>query len=192
MSERSPRTRGRTALLLVDVINDFRHEDGERLLAGFTQRIAGIEDALGRARAADAPVVYANDNWGVWDGDATRLVEEAVTHGLGGELVRRIAPRSGDRFVVKPRYSAFDSTPLGLILEELDLGALALAGGATEMCVAQSAIAAQQLGYDVVVLPAACASVDPDAEATALAYLRVLGIRTAEAREVFPSEPEGD
>lgn len=182
--------RRRPALLLVDVINDFRHEDGETLLAGFERRVAGIEEALGLARAAGAPVVYANDNWGVWDGDARRLVEEAITHGLGGELVRRVAPRSGDRFVVKPRYSAFDSTPLGLILESLDVGTLALGGAATEMCVAHSAIAAQQLGYDIAVLPAACASGDPDAEAAALAYLAVLGIRTAAAAEVFVAGTE--
>jgi len=36
------------ALLLVDVINDFRHEDGEALLASFRRRHAGLLAAIER------------------------------------------------------------------------------------------------------------------------------------------------
>jgi nicotinamidase-related amidase len=92
----------RDALLLVDVVNDFRHEDGERLLASFRERHGGLAAALDAARAANVPVVYANDNHGIWDGDAPGLVRRAVEEGLGGDLVAAIAPREGDRFVVKP------------------------------------------------------------------------------------------
>jgi nicotinamidase-related amidase len=52
----------RHALLLVDLVNDFQHGDGERLLESLRTRHEG---ALGRARAADVPVLYANDNFGV-------------------------------------------------------------------------------------------------------------------------------
>ena len=72
------------ALLLVDVINDFRHEDGEKLLASFRRRQPALVSAIERARVASIPVVYANDNRGVWDGDGKRLVAEAAEHGLGG------------------------------------------------------------------------------------------------------------
>jgi nicotinamidase-related amidase len=170
------------ALLLVDVVNDFRHEDGEALLDSFRRRHAALVGALEDARAAELPVVYANDNFRVWDGDAPGLVRRAVEDGRGGELVAAVAPRPGDRFVVKPRYSAFDRTPLELVLEELEVERLLLAGTATEMCVAQTAIDARELGFKVSVLVEACACVDERMEAIALEYLeRVAGARLERA-----------
>jgi nicotinamidase-related amidase len=167
----------RDALLLVDVMNTFEHADGERLLDSFRRRHDGLVRALERARAADVPVVHANDNVGVWDGDAAGLVRTAVA-GPGGELVAAVAPRAGDRFVIKPRYSAFDHTPLELVLRELDVERILLAGAATEMCVAQTAIAARELGFKVSVLVDACAAVDDRMERISLEYLeQVVGAR---------------
>jgi nicotinamidase-related amidase len=164
------------ALLLVDVVNDFEHEDGDALLASFRERQPRLVAALEDARRA-IPVVYANDGWGRWDGDAPRMVRDAVQHGLGGELVSAIAPREGEAFVLKPRYSAFDSTPLEILLESLETERILLAGMATEMCVAQTAIAARELGYKVTVLADACACVDERLERIALEYLRaVVGV----------------
>jgi nicotinamidase-related amidase len=65
------------ALLLVDVVNDFEHEDGEALLSSSRGRREGFVRAVERARADDVPVVYAND-FDVWDGDAPRLVRAAL------------------------------------------------------------------------------------------------------------------
>jgi nicotinamidase-related amidase len=48
----------RDALLLVDVVNHFRHADGERLLASFRARHGMLVHALREARAAGVPVVY--------------------------------------------------------------------------------------------------------------------------------------
>jgi nicotinamidase-related amidase len=166
------------ALLLVDVLNDFRHEDGEKLLASFRERHPALLAAIEEARAAEIPVVYANDNRGVWDGDRGRLVAEAVEQGLGGELVEAIAPREGDRFVVKPRYSAFDHTPLELILRDLEVERVLLAGTATEGCVVQTAIDGRELGFKITVLADACASPDGRLEQVALTYLEeVVGAR---------------
>ena len=165
------------ALLLVDVVNDFRHEDGEVLLASFRARHATLAAELDRARGA-IPVVYANDDWGRWDANAPGLVRSAIERGRGGDLVSAIAPRDGDRVVLKPRYSAFDSTPLEILLRELEVEHLRLAGMATEMCVTQTAIAARELGFKVTVIPGACACVDERLERIALEYLRdVVGVR---------------
>jgi nicotinamidase-related amidase len=171
----------RDALLLVDVINAFDHDDGERLLASFRARHEGFVRALERARSKGLPVVYANDNVGVWDGDARGLVQRALD-GQGGELVRAIAPREGDLFVIKPRYSAFDHTPLELLLGELGIERLLLAGTATEMCVVQTAIAARERGLKVSVLVDACASVDERMERISLDYVEnVVGARLERA-----------
>jgi nicotinamidase-related amidase len=177
-------------LLLIDVVNSFRHEDGERLAASFRRRHPALRALLEAGREAGVPVVYANDNWGVFDSDARRLVADAAD-GLAGDLVPAIAPQEGDRIVVKPRYSAFRATPLELILGELEATRLLLAGTATEMCVAQTAIDAREAGYKVSVIADACSSVDEGNERLALEYLeRVVGVLLqtgAEALELAPT-----
>jgi nicotinamidase-related amidase len=160
----------RDALLFVDVVNDFEHEDGERLLASFHERHNGFVRALGHARAEGLTVVYANDTYGDWHGDGSALVRRAL-EGQGGELVEAIAPADEDCFVVKPRYSAFDHTPLALILQEREIERLLLGGMSTEGCVAQTAIDARERGFKVTVLAHACATVDERVEEVALDYL---------------------
>jgi nicotinamidase-related amidase len=50
-------------------------------------------------------------------------------------------------------------------------------GLTTEGCIAQSAIDARELGYKVSIVPAACATVDPQLEQVALQYLdQVVGV----------------
>ena len=165
------------ALLLVDFLTDFEHEDGDALLDSFRKRHEGMVQALSRAREDGIPVVYAQDNRGVWDGDRARLVREAL-EGPAGDVLEALAPGEGDRFVVKPRYSAFDKTPLELVLRDLDIERLLLAGSATEGCVAQTAIDGRELGFKISVLADACATVDERIEQVALDYLEnVVGAR---------------
>jgi nicotinamidase-related amidase len=165
------------ALLLVDVIADFLHEDGEALLESFRDRQPALAQAIADARGR-IPVVYANDMHDRWDSDAPGYVSEVCANGRAGQLVAGIAPREADVFVFKPRYSAFDSTPLEILLEQLGTERILLAGMATEMCVTQTAIAARELGFKVTVLADCCATVDADLERISLEYLEaVVGAR---------------
>ena len=160
-------------LLAVDLFSEFDHEDGERLLRSLRGRRADFADAFARARDREIPVVYANDSFGVWDSDVVALVRRAL-EGPGGDVLRPLRPRVGEAFLVKPRYSAFDLTPLELVLAELAAERLLLVGTATEMCVAQTAIDARERGFKVTVVTGACATVDERNEATALEYLETI------------------
>jgi nicotinamidase-related amidase len=52
------------------------------------------------------------------------------------------------------------------------------------MCVTQTAIAARELGFKVTVLADCCATLDPEVEEIALAYLeRVVGVFVERERE---------
>jgi nicotinamidase-related amidase len=165
------------ALLVVDVINRFEHEDAGALLASFRARLDGMADALEESRCEGRPVVYLNDANGIWDGDSRARVEAALD-GHGADVVERLAPRKGDLFLFKPRYSGFDQTPLALVLAELGVERVLIAGAATEGCVLQTGIAAREHGLEVTVLAAACATVDTELERIALEYAgRVAGIR---------------
>ena len=168
------------ALLVVDVVNDFDHDDGGALLASFRARLPGMVEMLEHARASRLPVVYVNDAAREWDSDAPGLVRRAIEHGAGGDVVAALAPVPGDRFVFKPRYSAFDHTPVEPILRGEGIERILLAGAALEGCVVQTAIDARELGFQVTIITSACATVDEEREALALAYAtRVGGVRTA-------------
>jgi nicotinamidase-related amidase len=168
------------ALLVVDVVNSFRHEDGGSLLASFRSRLGGMTAALAAARAADLPVIYVNDAQDNWRGDAPRFIRQAIDAGEGGDVVEALAPRVGEPFVFKPRYSAFDHTPVELILDADRVERILLAGAATEGCVVQSAIDARELGLKATILGSACATANEELERIALAYAaKVGGIRIA-------------
>jgi nicotinamidase-related amidase len=169
----------RDCLLLVDVFDVFDHEDGNSLLACFKERFPALRDVVHDFRGRDQPIIYANDSSGVFDGDAARIVEQART-GPAGSLIDAIAPRADDGFVIKPRYSAFDLTPLPLLLEQLNIERIVLAGMSTEGCVAQTAIGAREREYMVTVVASACCTISLELERIALAYLeRVVGAHIA-------------
>ena len=60
------------------------------------------------------------------------------------KVIAPLAPEPGDRFVLKPRYSAFDHTALALLLQELEIERMLLIGSATEGCVVQTGIDARR------------------------------------------------
>lgn len=169
------------ALLVVDVIADFDHEDAETLLASFRERGAALAEVLRSARDAGVPVIYANDDRDRWDGDAPGLAREAA-EGPGGDVIRPLLPRPGDHVLLKHRYSAFDHTALELLLEAKSVERVVVIGAATEGCVVQTALDAREHGLKVTILADACATTDPDLEQIALRYAQdVGGIRVRDA-----------
>jgi nicotinamidase-related amidase len=172
------------ALLLVDVLKDFEHEDGDALLESYRRRHAALVSLLEAARGQGIAVVYANDGAGRWDGNTEGLIRAAMEKGKAGDLVARVAPRDGEPILLKDAYSAFEGTDLAERLRGLGVERVAVAGAATEMCVFQTAMDAQQAGLEVVVRGDASATVDLRNEGVALEYLeRVAGLEV-----VRPSE----
>lgn len=162
------------ALLVIDVLADFDHEDSEALLASFRERGPAMASAVASAREADVPVIYVNDDRDRWDSDAPALVREAM-NGPGGDVIRPIVPRDGDRILLKHRYSAFDHTALELLLEAASIKRVVLVGASTEGCVVQTALDARELGLKATILSNACATASAELEQVALRYAEDVG-----------------
>jgi nicotinamidase-related amidase len=161
-------------LLVVDVLDDFAHDDADALLTSFRARGATMAQAIGAAREAGVPVIYVNDDRDRWDSDAPALAREAAS-GRGGEVIRQMLPSEGDRVLLKHRYSAFDHTALDLLLDAASTERVLVMGAATEGCVVQTALDAREHGLKATILADACATTDADLEATALRYAQDVG-----------------
>ncbi len=182
----------RDALLLVDLITRFDHEDGERLLEHYREALPALSAALEHARASGVPVVYANDAERPWTSDGPGLVRRAIEEGRGGDAIAAVAPRPDELLVLKPRYSAFDHTPLSMLLRELEVERVVLAGAAVERCVLQSAIDGRELGFKATILEDACVHVDRELEQVALTYAeRIVGAQVVSVADWVSGAAQG-
>ncbi|GAA0592452.1 isochorismatase family cysteine hydrolase [Streptomyces crystallinus] len=148
-----------TALIVIDMLNTYEHEDAEVLVRSVRAALPGIGALLEQARAAEAPVVYVNDNFGRWRSHHGEILEAALT-GRYGDLVEPIAPDEESLFVVKARHSVFYETPLAYLLGQLGVHRVVLCGQVTEQCVLYSALDAHIRHLDVVVALDAVAHID--------------------------------
>jgi len=161
-AETDPSAGGRTALIIIDMINDLEFDGGSDLLPAAKRAAEAILDLSGRARANKVPVVYVNDNYGQWHSERSRIVEHAAREGARGrELVRMLQPDRDDYFVIKPQFSGFYSTNLPVLLPKLGASRLILTGAATDICVLFTAADAHMRDYDLWVPRDCVASADP-------------------------------
>ena len=130
----------RTALLLVDVINDMDFEGSQALVRQAEPMARRLHDLKHRARAAGLPTIYINDNFGKWRSDFRSLVTHCIDDPVPGRNVARLLkPDEDDYFVLKPKNSAFFGTTLDTLLNNLGTTTVILTGIAGDNCVLFSA-----------------------------------------------------
>lgn len=160
-----------TALLVIDMINDYRHPDAEPLAASVEKVIDPLRGLIAEAGARDdVDLIYVNDNRGDFTADFRVLAESALA-GARPDLVQPVLPEPGCRIVTKVRHSVFYATALDYLLGRLEARRLVLAGQVTEQCILYSALDAYVRHYDVVVPPDAVAHIDADLGAAALTMM---------------------
>ena len=171
----SPRRPGpdHRALLLVDFINFFDFPGSaklERRARAAARNVARLKARLARARV---PCIYANENFGQWSSEFSRLVDECVSRGgAAGEIAGLLRPGPGDYSVLKPRHSAFFGTPLEFLLEELGAESLVITGLSADNCVFATAQDAYVRKFSIWV-PADCVAADTrEHERQALDHLK--------------------
>ncbi|MFD8415174.1 MULTISPECIES: cysteine hydrolase family protein [unclassified Streptomyces] len=161
---------GCTALIVIDMLNTYEHEDAEVLVRSVRATLPGVGALLQRARDANAPVVYVNDNFGRWRSHHGEILEAALG-GRYSDLVEPIAPDEESLFVVKARHSIFFETPLAYLLGQLGVQRVVLCGQVTEQCVLYSALDAHIRHLDVVVALDAVAHIDAGLAEAALCMM---------------------
>jgi nicotinamidase-related amidase len=124
----------RTALLLIDMINDVDFPEAKRLLRFAVPMAKRIRQLKQQTRRAGIPSIYINDNFGRWQSNFAALIK----HGLssqGRPVVKQLLPLKKDYFVLKPKHSGFYSTTLDTLLRYLGAERLIISGMAANICV---------------------------------------------------------
>ena len=89
-----------------------------------------------RLRRANVPVIYVNDNFGLWQSNLDQVIGRCLdAGGRVRQFVSKLLPAKDDYCVLKPKHSAFFQTPLDLLLKHLEAKKLILAGLWTNNCV---------------------------------------------------------
>src|SRR5918911_1710018 len=134
-----PSEREEVALVVIDMLNAYDHEDADELAKNVEPVVPRIRELIDRAGDAGVEVIYVNDNYGDWSASAADLAESACA-GERPDLVEPLLPPDDAPFVVKARHSIFFETPLDYLVSQKEIGRLVLTGQVTEQCILYSAL----------------------------------------------------
>ena len=168
----------RSALIVVDMQNDFVHPEGafaERakenpaakidmeLLASPIPEIGRLAEAF---RDAGQPVVYiahvvkpdySDAAFPYWrtkrSGNRTFIVEDT----WGAQIVDDLAPKEGEHLVVKKGYGGFANTPLDTILRNMGVNTCVVTGVTTAVCVSTTVRGGVEQNYRMILVSDATA-----------------------------------
>jgi nicotinamidase/pyrazinamidase len=168
-----------TALVVVDVQNDFADPSGSLYVRGGEAVVAAVNDEVTAAIAAGALVAYTQDwhppqtphfqsSGGVWPEHCVRETWGAAFHPELTVADDAVFVRKGTEgedgysgFTVRdPTTGDESATGLAAALAEHDVERVVVVGLATDYCVAATALDAAKLGFDTTVLQRAVGAVD--------------------------------
>jgi Amidases related to nicotinamidase len=185
----------RTALLVVDVQNDFADPGGSLAVAGGEAVVSAANSQIAAARRAGAAVVYTQDwhpastphfakDGGIWPVHCVAGTWGAEFHpalAVEGPAIRKGSHGEDgySGFTMRdPLTGQTVPTELDATLRRLGVRRVVIAGLATDHCVKATGLDGRNLGYRTIVLGDAIAAVDlePGDGGRALDELRAAGV----------------
>lgn len=167
---------GTTAIVVVDVQNDFCHPHGVSAKKGHDVSAAvemapRLQSLLSDARAVGMPIVFIQTTHDesvdshVWntrggDVDTAAYLPNCYTGSWGADFYL-VHPEGDDRIVNKHRYSAFAGTDLDIVLRTAGIESLLFTGVATNVCVESTLRDGLFLDYNVSLIEDCCAAYTP-------------------------------
>ncbi len=177
----------RTAMIVIDMQNDFCHPEGWLASIGVDiaparAPIGPLQRLLPFLRDREVPVVWVNwgarpdrmnlspsllhvynpSGRGVGLGDPAARGEPVLTEGSWpASIIEEIAQDPRDIRVSKHRMSGFWDTPLDSILRNLDVTTLLFGGVNADQCVLHTLADANFLGYDTILVTDCSATTSP-------------------------------
>jgi len=139
-----------SALLVVDMQNDFVDPRGRLFVPSAPDSVPRVKLLIERARSSKVPVLYTQD-WHLPDDPEFKIWgEHAVAETWGSEIIADLAPGPRDLVVRKQTIDPFYGTPLDHYLRLLKVDTIVVAGTVANICVLQAVSGASVRGYNVV------------------------------------------
>lgn len=136
------------ALIMIDCQNTYRH--GVMQLENVEAAILECQKLLEMARDLKSPIIHIQHDAGVG-------TPYDITVDIGA-ISTEVAPKSGEKVVVKNYPNAFVQTELEAYLKSLGVENIVLAGFMTHMCVNSTAHGGFNLGFKPTVVASATAT----------------------------------
>ncbi len=144
----------KSAVVVVDMQNDFVKEGGSLVVPTAVETVESIQRLLVSARAAGVPVAYTQDTHAEGDREWTIWPEHCRIGSWGWEIIEELAPQPDDLVCRKSRYDGFYGTSLDHYLTRAwRVEHLVIVGTVSSICVLHTAASAG-LRWFHVVLPA--------------------------------------
>jgi nicotinamidase-related amidase len=140
-----------TALVIIDMQNDFVRDEGSLQVASAQGTVEAIGRLLALARERGMRVAFSQDTHDPGDPEFDIWPEHALRGTWGWEMIDELAPREGELVVQKVRYDAFYGTELDHMLRLWGVQTIVLCGTVANICVHYTAASAALRWYDVVI-----------------------------------------
>lgn len=141
----------KTALIVVDMQNDFVRDDGALCVEAAADTVDGIAALIEQARERGIPVIYTQDTHTDDDREFEIWPRHCVRDTEGWRIIEELAPRDDEMVVIKNRYDAFYGTSLEHYLNHVwDIENLIIVGTVANICVGQTAASAGLRWYQVI------------------------------------------
>lgn len=165
-----------TALLIVDMQNDFCLPEGKLLVPDAQKTVPAIKKLLSRARSVGMPVFYTQDWHYPDDPEFDIWGEHTVSHSWGANIIDALTPLAHERVIRKTRYDGFYGTSLDHELRILGVDTLIICGTVANICVHYTAASAALRWYKVILPKDALSALTPfDMEATCRQVAHLFG-----------------
>ena len=140
-----------SALIVVDMQNDFAHERGSLFVPESRRTIEPIRLLIEKFRGKNSTVIYTQDWHSEDDPEFKIWGRHAVANTWGAEIADELKPKDGDILVKKLRYDAFYGTSLDHILRIKGIKNLVIVGTVANICVLHTAGSAALRWYNVII-----------------------------------------
>ncbi|MGC8844096.1 MAG: cysteine hydrolase family protein [bacterium] len=162
----------KSALLVIDMLNDFAHPKGVLYAPSVREIIPRVKEKIEKAREEKWLVIYLCDAHRPEDREFLTFPPHCVEGSWGSEIVEELKPRENEYIVRKRRFSGFFATDLDLLLKEKNVEELHLTGCLTDICVLFTCADAYFRGYKVFVSQGATAALTSEDHEYALKLMR--------------------
>ena len=176
----------KTALIVVDMQNDFVKEGGTLVVPDAEATVPTIRGLLDSARESGIKVIFTQDTHNEGDPEWEIWPEHVREGSWGWEIVEELKPLEDEVVIRKVRYDAFYGTHLDHFLRIWDVDTLIICGTVANICVHYTAASAALRWYGVIIPKDATSALDPfDLEASLrqTSFLFAGRITTSEAIE---------